>query len=73
MTSMYTVHPEAKIGNNVSIGNYTNIYEDVEIGDNCVIYGNVTILPGARICDNWLLYTSPSPRDEAESRMPASG
>ncbi|MDE6072418.1 MAG: acyl-ACP--UDP-N-acetylglucosamine O-acyltransferase [Muribaculaceae bacterium] len=49
---MYSVHPEAKIGNNVQIGNFTNIYEDVEIGDNCEIYGNVTIFPGARIGDN---------------------
>lgn len=52
MGNMYTVHPDAKIGNNVSIGNYTNIYDDVEIGDNCEIYGNVTIFPGARIGDN---------------------
>lgn len=52
MTKMYSVHPDAKIGNNVSIGNYTNIYDDVEIGDNCEIYGNVTIFPGARIGDN---------------------
>ena len=46
---MYYVHPEAKIGNNVTIGNFTNIYENVEIGDNCEIAGNVTIYPGARI------------------------
>lgn len=52
MGNIYTVHPDAKIGNNVSIGNYTNIYDDVEIGDNCEIYGNVTIFPGARIGDN---------------------
>lgn len=52
MTNIYSVHSDAKIGNNVSIGNYTNIYEDVEIGDNCQIYGNVTIFPGARIGDN---------------------
>ena len=52
MGNMYSVHPEAKIGNNVQIGNFTNIYEDVEIGDNCEIYGNVTIFPGARIGDN---------------------
>ena len=45
----YFVDPGAKIGNNCSIGNYTNIYEDVEIGDNCEIHGNVTIYPGARI------------------------
>lgn len=49
MSNLYSVHPDAKIGKNVNIGNFTNIYEDVEIGDNCVIYGNVTIFPGARI------------------------
>jgi UDP-N-acetylglucosamine acyltransferase len=46
---LYSVHPDAKIGKNVTIGNFTTIYEDVEIGDDCVIYGNVTIFPGARI------------------------
>jgi len=49
MANQYIVHPDAKIGQNVSIGNFTTIYEDVEIGDNCEIYGNVTIFPGARI------------------------
>lgn len=46
---MYFVDPDAKIGNNVKIGNFTTIHEDVEIGDNCEIAGNVTIYPGARI------------------------
>lgn len=49
MNNIFTVHPDAKIGNNVKIGNYTNIHENVEIGDNCEISGNVTIFPGARI------------------------
>ena len=49
MAQMYSVHPDARIGNNVHIGDFTTIYEDVEIGDNCTIYGNVTIFPGARI------------------------
>lgn len=49
MSNLYSVHPDAKIGNNVSIGNFTTIYDDVEIGDNCEIYNNVTIFPGARI------------------------
>lgn len=52
MSNLYSVHPDAKIGNNVSIGNFTNIHEDVEIGDNTIIYGNVTIFPGARIGSN---------------------
>lgn len=49
MAALYSVHPDAKIGNGVNIGDFTTIYEDVEIGDNCRIYGNVTIFPGARI------------------------
>lgn len=49
MSNLYSVHPEAKIGKNVSIGNFTTIYDDVEIGDDCEIYNNVTIFPGARI------------------------
>ncbi len=49
MSNMFYVHPDAKVGNNVKIGNFTNIHENVEIGDNCEIYGNVTIFPGARI------------------------
>ena len=49
MANLYNVHPEAKIGSNVEIGDFTTIYEDVEIGYNCKIYGNVTVFPGARI------------------------
>lgn len=43
------ISPEAKIGNNLQIGNFNTIHEDVEIGDNCIIHNNVTIFPGARI------------------------
>lgn len=43
------MHKDAKIGNNVHIGDFTTIYDNVEIGDNCHIYNNVTIFPGARI------------------------
>lgn len=49
MGNLYSVHPEAKIGNNVKIGDFSIIHEDVEIGDNCVLEGNVTVFPGARI------------------------
>lgn len=48
---LYTVDSDAKIGNNVKIGNFTTIHGDVEIGDNCEISSNVTIFPGARIAD----------------------
>ena len=50
-SKMYSVSPDAKIGNNVEIGNFTTIHDDVEIGDNVQIAGNVTIFPGARIAD----------------------
>ena len=50
--ALYSVHPDAKIGNNARIGNFTVIHEDVEIGDNVLIHGNVTIFPGARIGDH---------------------
>ena len=49
MANLFSVHSDAKIGNNVQIGDFTTIHDDVETGDNCVIYGNVTIFPGARI------------------------
>ena len=37
------IHPEAKIGNNVTIGNYCDIGPEVVIGDNCIIYSHVVI------------------------------
>lgn len=49
MGSMNSIHPGAKIGNNVKIGNFTTIHDDVVIGDNCEIDCNVNIYPGARI------------------------
>lgn len=43
------VHPEAKIGQNVTIDPFVVIEKDVVIGDNCRIYPHVVILDGARI------------------------
>jgi UDP-N-acetylglucosamine acyltransferase len=47
-----SIHPDAKIGNQVEIGPFTTIYGDVEIGDNSWIGPNVTIMDGARIGRN---------------------
>ena len=47
--SLRVIHPNAKIGKNVTIGPFTVIEEDVVIGDNCWIGSNVNILNGARI------------------------
>ena len=43
------IHPDAKIGKNVTIEPFTTIYDNVEIGDNTWIGPNVTIFSGARI------------------------
>ena len=43
------VHPDAKIGENVTIDPFTNIQGDVEIGEGTWIGSNVTIMDGARI------------------------
>lgn len=46
---MNWIHPEAKIGKDVTIDPFTVIHEDVEIGEGTWIGNNVTIFPGARI------------------------
>jgi len=43
------IHPNAKIGKNVTIEPFAVIYDDVVIGDDCWIGPHVTIFPGARI------------------------
>lgn len=50
------IHPNAKIGQNVTIGPFTVIEEDVEIGDNCWIGNGVTIMNGARIGNNCRIF-----------------
>ena len=43
------IHPDARIGSDVTIEPFTTIYGDVEIGDGTWIGPNVTIMDGARI------------------------
>lgn len=43
------VHPNAKIGNNVTICDFAYIDDNVEIGDDCCIYPHAVILWGARL------------------------
>ena len=57
---MYYVHPNAKIGKNVTIEPFAVIYDDVEIGDDCWIGPHVTIFPGARIGKNCKIFPSAS-------------
>ena len=46
------IHPEATIGDNVSIGPFAIIDKDVVIGDNCRIHPHAVIYNGARIGNN---------------------
>ena len=50
------VHPDAKIGKNVTIDPFTYISADVEIGDGTWIGPNVTIMDGARIGKNCRIF-----------------
>ncbi len=50
------VHPEAKIGDNVTISAFAYIDRDVEIGDGCIIHAHVSILAGSRIGKNNKFY-----------------
>ena len=53
---LYDLHPNAKIGKNVTINNFSTICDDVEIGDGTWIGPNVTIFPGARIGSNCKIF-----------------
>ncbi|MDR1368519.1 MAG: acyl-ACP--UDP-N-acetylglucosamine O-acyltransferase [Dysgonamonadaceae bacterium] len=50
------IHPEAIIGENVSIGPFVTIDKNVVIGDNTKIYPNAVILNGARIGKNCQIF-----------------
>jgi len=50
------IHPDAKIGENVTISPFSYISEDVEIGDGTWIGPNVTIFNGARIGKNCQIF-----------------
>lgn len=50
------VHPDAKIGKNVTIFPFAYIDKNVEIGDDCQISPHVSILSGARIGNNNIFY-----------------
>ncbi len=49
---MQLLEKQSKIGDNVTIGNFSTIEDDVVIGDNTIIENNVSILNGARIGQN---------------------
>ncbi len=50
------IHPDAKIGEGVTIEPFSTVYGDVEIGDGTWIGPNVTIMDGARIGKNCRIF-----------------
>ncbi len=53
---MNFIHPNAKIGANTTIENFTSVHENVSIGDNCWISSNVTIFPNTKIGNNCRIF-----------------
>jgi UDP-N-acetylglucosamine acyltransferase len=50
------IHPNARIGKNVTIDSFVTITEDVEIGEGTWIGPNVVIMDGARIGKNCMIF-----------------
>jgi UDP-N-acetylglucosamine acyltransferase len=50
------IHPDAKIGNNVTIDPFVVIEKDVVIEDNTHIFSHAVILDGARIGENCMIF-----------------
>lgn len=50
------VHPDAKIGDNVTISSFAYIDKNVEIGDGCIVGPHVSIHAGSRIGKNNRFY-----------------
>ena len=61
ISPLAVVHPEAQIGQNVTIDPFAVIEKDVVIGDNCHIYSHAVILDGARIGKNCNIFPALRP------------
>ena len=56
MSQLSYIHPNAKIGKDVTIEPFSTVYENVEIGEGTWIGPNVTIFQGARIGKNCRIF-----------------
>ena len=56
-SGLRNIHPDAQIGNNVTIDPFINIGKDVVIGDNTHIHSFVSILDGVKIGDNCKIFS----------------
>ena len=69
-TSGWNLQGRAKVGNILNANFSELILCDATMGQSGAVFYNQPINLG--ICNNCLLYTSPSPRDRTRSRMPSS-
>ena len=58
ISPLASIHPEAKIGENVEIGPFVTIDRDVEIGDGCIIDSNATICQYTKLGMNCHVFPS---------------
>lgn len=56
ISNLAFVHPDAKLGKDVTIGAFVYIDGDVEIGDGTVVHSHCSILNGSRIGRNNVIY-----------------
>lgn len=56
ISNLAYIHPEAKIGSNVTIEPFATIYKDVVIGDGSWIGPNAVIMDGSRIGNNCKIF-----------------
>lgn len=56
ISKLSNVSPNAKIGDNVEVGAFTTIQDDVVIGDGCWIGPNVVIMNGVRVGSNCKIF-----------------
>lgn len=56
ISKLSDIHPNAQIGDNVTVEAFTSIHENVTIGEGTWIGSNVTIYPGARIGKNCKIF-----------------
>lgn len=58
ISPLASIHPEAKIGENVEIGPFVTIDRDVEIGDGCIIEASATICRYVKMGKNCHVFPS---------------
>jgi UDP-N-acetylglucosamine acyltransferase len=56
ISNLSVIHPDAKIGENVTIGPFSIISADVEIGDGTWIASHVSVMNGARVGKNCKIF-----------------